>query len=273
LQFNSRLNIIRFIWAEAIMKRTYLFSVFSAAKCFFLLLACIGYAHAEMQPVGPVDVTVRVDDVDIPLVLKGALDVNTAKGDFNVNGKITVSSATSKLRDGVIGISAKFFPFSIPLPICALSITRISSFDISSTSKDGEAVIDVGLHLAQDCFGHRESEGKVKLAVIPKVLKGNRLSWNVPRDPELDLRGLAHLLRKEQARKIIQDFLDKHGTIQIPAVDGVRSSLQGAAFEGDKDTLSFRINADAHTDGAKLTSLLAQYLKTQNFNFTIPKLQ
>jgi hypothetical protein len=253
------------------MKRRYVFSVFSAAKCFFLLVACIGYARAEMQPVGPVDVTVRVDNVDIPLVLKGTLDVNTANGDFNVTGKITASSASSKLRDEIIAISAKFFPFKIPLPVCALSITRISSLDISS--KDNEADFDVGLHLVQDCFGHKESEGKVKVAVVPQISKGSRLSWNVPRDPELDLRGLAGLLSKQQARKIVQDFLDKHATIQIPAVDGVRSALQGANFEGDKETLSFRIIADAHTNGAKLTSLLAQYLKTQNFSFTIPKLQ
>jgi len=252
------------------MKRIYIFPVFSTAKC-LLLLAFIGCAHADMLPVGPVDLTVRVNDVDIPLVLKGAADVNTSKGDFNVNGEVTASATTSKLRDEMLAIASKLLPVKFSIPLCTITITRISSLNVSS--KDAEADVDVGFHFLQVCAIFREElDATAKLAVVAKVLKGNRLSWTVPRNPELKIPGLGAFLSEKHARELLQGFLDQH-IIQIPAIDGVRAALQGANFDGDKNTLSFRIKADAHTDGAKLTSLLAQYLKTQDFNFTIPKFQ
>jgi hypothetical protein len=255
------------------MRRCYVFSVFSAVKCFFLVFACIGYAGAETLPVGPVDLTVRVNDVDIVLVLKGVADVNTAKGDFNINGEVTASSATSKLRDEVLAVAGKFLPIKFKKLLCTFTINRISSLDLSS--KDGEADADVGFHFVQSCpiISDQEFDATAKLALVAKVLKGNRLSWIVPRNPELHIPGLGSNLSGQSARELLQGFLDKDGIIQIPPIDGVRAALQGANFDGDKNTLSFRIKADAHTDAAKLTSLLAQFLKTQKFSITIPKSQ
>jgi hypothetical protein len=252
------------------MNRGRLFSGFSAAN--FFMFAGMGCALAEPLPVGPLDLTVRVNDVDIPLTLKGAADINTAKGDFNVNGEITVSSATSKLHDEILAIAGKLLPVKFSIPLCTLTITRISSLAFSS--KDAEADVDVGFHFLQACaIFHEEFDATAKLAVVAKVLKGNRLSWTVPRNPELHIPGLGSFLSEKNARKLLQDFLDKKGIVQLPAIDGVRAALQGANFDGDKNTLSFRIKGDAHTGGAKLTSLLAEFLKTQKFSFTVPKPQ
>jgi hypothetical protein len=260
------------------MNRGRLFSGFSAAN--FFVFAGIGCALAETLPVGPLDWTVRVNDVDIPLTLKGAADINTAKGDFNVNGEITVSSATSKLRDEILAVSATILPVRIPTPACTLLLNRISPLEISS--KDNEADIDATAHLSLRCglINSDDTEAKLKLAVIAKVLKGNRLSWSIPRRPELGIPNLwwffLNLAKgnpNDYARNILQQLLNDHGTIQLPAIDDVRAALQGANFDGDKNTISFRVKGDAHSNGAKLASLLAEFLKTQKFSFTVPKPQ
>jgi hypothetical protein len=254
-----------------------------ARKCFFLLIvACPECGHAETQRVGPVDLKINLNDIDIPLVVRGALDVSSAKGDFNINGEIAASFLTSDLRSAIISISAKVLPAKIPTPACELLLNRISSIEVSS--KDNEADVDATFHLSlQHCgpLNNGDSEANLKIAVIAKVAKGNRLTWTIPRRPELDIpRSWWYLLNlakgnpNDYARNSLQQLLDEHGAVEIPPIQAVRTALQGANFDGDKNTLSFRIKGDAHADGRELTPILVEILrKSAPLNFTIPKFQ
>jgi hypothetical protein len=243
----------------------------------FLLLGQRSFA--EFQRVGPIDLLARVNGVEVPIALKGTLSVDSSRGDFNANGEITASSSTAKLRDEIIMISATILPFRIPTPRCKLLLKQISALTLGS--KDNEAQIEATFRASlEDCtlfLDDPDREVKLKLAVIAAATNGSLLRWRVVRRPEMNIPttwwGLMRLAKgnpEDYARNSIQHLLDSHASIEIPKSGNIRAALQGAKFDGDKDTLSFLIKGDLHTDGSRMTSIILQLLQTVPLNFTIP---
>lgn len=235
-------------------------------------------AQARKELVGPVVLVPQVNDVEIPLDVKALVDVNSSKGDFNLIGEVIISSATLQLRDKIIALSEKILPQRIPTPICKLHLTQIPKLEIASVDYEAriEGIGRVSLHCTG--FNIEKRDVAFKLAILARPQPPNTLRWKIVRKPELDLPAIlltAMNITKgsDYLENTIQNFLDTHGSIELPNFPGIRASLQGANFNGDTNTISFRIKGDVHADGKNFTQtiMLPLFKGLPPLKYSIPR--
>ena len=205
----------------------------------FILLLWTTVSYAETQKVGPFDIVVKVNSIDIPLNAMGALDVNTARGDFNLKGDIVLSASTSQLRDSLVAISKTVLPIRLPTPKCELWINNVSYLEIES--RDNEVRLDAVVQASlRHCYYVLNAENKnipMKVAILASAQNGNTLQWKVLRTPELDLPILwntavraAQGNPRDFAKNEFQKFLDTCCSLSVSLLKGIRTYYSGREF-------------------------------------------
>lgn len=247
-----------------------------------ILIVCFAGARdavAESEHVGPLNLAVRVNGVELSPALDGTVAITTAKGDFNANLDLKLSSPTLSLANDFVAILKTLLPIKIPTPKCSLLITEVRNVSISSRDDKAEADIDAALVMAlRSCLLNRENvQVRLSVAVIPAANPPNQIKWKIVRQPVLELPEswfLALEITQGSPQQVLQRLLDGYA-FTLPQIKGIRASVQGANFDGDQHNLSFRIKADAHASGVGMTSLLTQLLpllkSNLDFKFEQPK--
>jgi hypothetical protein len=240
-------------------------------------LACSRSIYAESEHIGPLQLAAHVNGVEIPSALVGTLELSTAKGDFNANADVTLSSSTSSLRNNVLAVFTTLLPIQIPTWKCSLSITKI--LDLAISSQDNEADIKAKLLMSlRECtiLDAEDVNVPIAVAIIAAASPPHTLKWKIVRPPVLGIprawmaileltKGspqavLQDLLNRRASidlQAALQDLLNRHASSDLPQITGVRAAIQGASFGGDEHNISFRVKADAHADGPNFTSLLS----------------
>ena len=247
-----------------------------------LLALCLSsqYVAAEPQKLGPLDLRLQINKIDLAVVAQGLLDLNTAKGSFNANGQVTFSAPAAQLANEIMLISKTLLPQRIQISRCELWIREPSKLQLSAKDYEAQIDIDVPINLEVCLPGHVSDHNiSVSIALIPKTVGDKRLGWKVVRPPRID--GIPATwwfflqIYSGDPNKyfgdVIQKWLDAHALIEVPASSPVDASFQGANFDGNANTISFRIKGDAHADGKHATAMLLQYLTTKSLEFNIPK--
>jgi hypothetical protein len=252
----------------------------TALRSFWILMLLgASYAFAEFERFGPITITPHVNTIDVPLTLNALIDVNSSKGDFNVKGEIVASSPTSQLGEKVIAISEKILPLQIPTSMCELWLNKVSRLNISS--EDYEIRLDGSLIFSvQRCgfFNTADREIPLKLGIIAVTNPNNELRWKIVRRPDMILptgwSTLISFLEQGNAADYVKDklqkFLDDFAAIHIPtSITGVRTSLNGANFNGNTNILYLRVKGDVHSDGKNLATILAPYVNKLPLEYSI----
>ena len=235
----------------------------------------LGIAFAGPQKLGPIEVVVRVNSIEVPLTLTGAMDLNTSKSDFNATGELTVSSDVTKFTDEAKSILKSLVPLKFDLSDRELIIEEISSLEFFPHDYQidirAKAIASIGT-----TWFERQKEVELKLEIIPQVTNGKKLGWRILREPKLQLPTLwwaAMEINGRHPNKIagvaIQKWLNENASFDLPSISGIRASFQGANFDGDSKTVAFRIKGDAHVDGVGLTSVIGNLMKGVDLDFAI----
>jgi hypothetical protein len=240
-----------------------------------------GYAIAEPLKVGPWNIVVRVNSIEVPVMVAGSVDCTTARGDLNANGELTASIDAARLRDDAISILKALLPFSFQVSGRELTVEKVSSLEILEHDYEVDLTAKVIASIGSSWF-ERSQEIGLKISAIPRVLAGKKLGWKLVRQAHVDLPRLwwvAMEITSGDPNKIageaIQKWLDEHASFDVPSISGIRISFQGANFDGDAKTVAFRIKADAHTDSVGFTNLVGTLIKPADLDFTVklpPKL-
>jgi hypothetical protein len=149
---------------------------------FAVLVVCLvgtRDAVAESEHVGPLNVAVRINGVELSSAVDGTLGINTAKGDFNANIDFKLSSPTSSLTNDIVAVLKTLLPIKIPTKKCSLLITDVPSISVSS--KDNEADIDAMIVMAlRECsvvLNGEDVKVPISLAVIAAANPPNQIKY------------------------------------------------------------------------------------------------
>ena len=231
-----------------------------------LFVLCSGAAHSESQTIGPVDLDVRVNGVDVPFAAKATADVISRAGQFNVDGDVTILASTAILQDRIESIAKAAMPYRLPVDACKILLTKLTSIVIES--QDYEARISAVATVSIECGVNDESDIPVKIALMPNLKDKQTLGWKILRKPEVTLPihwwiALEVLVGNPQQffKASLEKMLDATGLIKIPIPDGTSIAFKGANFDGNAKELSLRIKGDAHASGAALTKLMLPFIK------------
>jgi hypothetical protein len=247
------------------------------ARC--ILFAVVAYysssgALADPLKIGPLDRVIRINTVEVPFVATGILDLNTARGDFNAVGELTITSDLAKFRDEATSILKTLLPQDFQLSDRVLTIEELSSLEILPHDYEVDISATVIASIGSSWF-EKKKEVALKINAIPRVISGKRLSWKILRQPEIDLPALWWAAMEINGRHpnqiagdAIQKWLDENASFDVPTNYGIRASLQGANFDGNSKIVSLRIKGDAHADPASFTSILRDLTKDLDLNFT-----
>jgi hypothetical protein len=234
-----------------------------------------GIAVAEPEKIGPLDLVVRINSIEVPVGAAGVLDLNTARGDFNASGELTISSDVAKVTNEATAIVKTLLPLRFELSDRELTIDDIIGLEIFPHDYEVDITVKAIASIGSSWL---ESQKEVTLSidVVPRVTAGKTLSWQIVRQPKLGLPKLwwaAMELKGRHPNRVagdaIQKWLDESAGFDVPSISGVRAAFRGANFDGNSKTIAFRIKGDAHTDGINFTSIMGKLTKDLSLDFTI----
>jgi hypothetical protein len=282
------------------------------SSIFSFLFVTVTFAHAEKIDTGPYDFVVRINNEEIPLVMAGKLDLNSRRGDFNINFEIVASSSADDLANKTAAI------LKTVLPAFDCFTFKYSSIKIVSSDSDAEFNLDATVNVSQNCVsvGTKSADVVAHIGIRAATAEGNRLHWLVAHKPTIkgipldwqggliaqraygalktfDLRAFfkkvtwSPSLDAELQERLQQQFDSSWfitmGTVTnalaaytgVPEIKKIRASFQGANFGGNDKKLSYRIKADVHIDGKDVSSLSRHLLELEHihfFNVTVDKI-
>jgi hypothetical protein len=70
-------------------------------------------ALAERLRLAPTSLVVKVNGVEFPTVLTGAVAIKTMEGDLNVDGELTLTSQIDVIQKGIATILNSLFPYKM----------------------------------------------------------------------------------------------------------------------------------------------------------------